>query len=100
MRESIEKLIAEELQKANTKFPPFASRHEGAAVIREGIDESEQELHGLMTHHGLFWHYIKVKGEPGEMHDLVKMRERAIRLAEEAIQVAAMCDKYMPLLEE
>lgn len=99
MKESIEKLIAEELQKANAKFPPFASRHEGAAVIREEIEEAEQELQNLQTNHNIFWQYIKRKGEPGECHYLAKMREKAINLTEEAIQVAAMCDKYMPLIK-
>lgn len=99
MKDKIEQLIAAELKSANEKFPPFASRHEGAAVLLEEVEEACQEVEALGSHYNMFWLYVKVKGEPGELHDLVKMREKAVRLAGEAIQVAAMCDKYLPLLE-
>lgn len=99
MKEAIEKLVAEELARANAKFSPFNSRHEGAAVIREEIEEAEIELQNLQIKHNIFWQYVKHKGEPAERHYVKQMRHISARLAEEAIQVAAMCDKYMPLLE-
>lgn len=59
------KEIDEELSRAEEKFPPFHSPHEGYAVIAEELDE--------------FWEEVKSKDA-----------ERFIRMKKELIQVAAM----------
>ena len=44
---TVSDLITKELERANKKFPPFNSAHEGIAVIREEYLELEYEIfHG------------------------------------------------------
>lgn len=65
--------IKDEYERANRKFPPFHSPHEGLAVIEEEFEELRQEV-------------FKRSHEPSLMR-------------KEAIQVAAMCCKLLDLLE-
>lgn len=60
-------LVGQELQEAQTKFPPFNSAHEGYAVILEELDE--------------LWTVVKANH-----------RRSAI---DEAVQVAAMAVRFV-----
>lgn len=62
-----------ELDNARTRFPAFASAHEGIAVIREEFDE--------------LWQEIKNDKQPAE--------ERRNRMRAEAKQLAAMALRFM-----
>lgn len=62
--------MAEELNSAERKFPPFNSAHEGFSILAEEVDE--------------LWDEVK-KGSKGSPSDL-----RA-----EAIQVAAMAIRFV-----
>lgn len=64
--EQASKLVRAELDRATEKFPPFASPHEGYAVLLEEVDE--------------LWTEIKSHG-PG--------------IEDEAIQVAAMALRFL-----
>jgi hypothetical protein len=64
-------LIITELKFATEKFGPFASRHEGYAILLEELDE--------------LWEEIKVKDYP----------EREDNIRKEAIQVAAMAIRFL-----
>jgi len=67
--------VEEELGRAQDKFSPFNSAHEGYAVILEELDELWQE----------------VKDKTGEPH---KMREEAIQVAAMAVRfVIDVCDQ-------
>jgi hypothetical protein len=61
------KMAADELEKAQAKFGPMASPHEGIAVIREEYLEMEREV---------FWGTRK-------------------RMREEAVQLAAMAIRFL-----
>lgn len=61
-----------ELAKAETKFPPFNSAHEGWAIIKEELDE--------------LWEVVKLKQDTPN-------REEALQ--KEAIQVAAMAIRFV-----
>lgn len=63
--------VYEELKRASLKFSPFASAHEGYAVILEELDELKAEV----------WKNQKTR-------DVAKMRA-------EACQVAAMAIRFM-----
>lgn len=92
----IEKLINEELQNANKKFPLFSSWHEAYAVILEEVEEAQEEA-AVMCNLYLdrLWRDIKVKAssEADRLEDIGIVRGHAVRAIEELIQVAAMCDK-------
>lgn len=67
--------VERELGRAQDKFPPFNSAHEGYAVILEELDELWQE----------------VKDKAGQPH---KVREEAIQVAAMAVRfIVDVCDR-------
>lgn len=92
----IEKLINDELQSANKKFPLFSSWHEAYAVILEEVEEANNEADVMCNLYlDRLWHDIKAKAssEADRFEDIGILRGHAVRAIEELIQVAAMCDK-------
>lgn len=92
----IEKLINEELQNANKKFPPFSSWHEAYAVILEEVEEADEETNVMCTLYlDRLWQDIRAKAssEADRFEDIGIVRGHAVRAIKELIQVAAMCDK-------
>ena len=80
-----------ELKEANKEHPMFHSAHEAWAVTKEEVDECEYELCGMQYTMQSMWEDVK-DDEP--MGDSVQaLQDMAYRLAAEAIQVAAMCEK-------
>lgn len=91
LNRSIQELKAEELARANEKFPLFASRHEGYAVTLEEVDELEAEMHMIKSGMRDLWMAIKL--DAPEIGDLSLIGEHAVNAACEAVQIAAMCQK-------
>lgn len=97
--EDIEKLVEKELANANKQFPAFASEHEAWAVMHEELDECREVFELLTRQDGLLWECVK--GNRGYADGLViEMRVAAEILACEAVQVAAMAQKYLDMLGE
>jgi NTP pyrophosphatase (non-canonical NTP hydrolase) len=67
--------VLEELKRAEAKFPPFNSAHEGWAVLFEEVDE--------------LWDAVKMQYGP----------ERDQQMRKEAVQVAAMALRFLLMLE-
>ncbi len=96
--EDVAKLVEKELESANERFPQFSSEHEAWAVMHEEIDECREVFEVLNHQDGFLWDCVK--GNRGYSDGLVKeMREAAEMLACEAIQVGAMAQKYLDMLE-
>lgn len=93
VKEDVEKLVQKELESANLKFPLFCSPHEGVAVIREEIDEVEYALKRINDAYVELWSTVKNNSKGTQWAH--EMNRWAINLAVEAIQVAAMGQKYM-----
>jgi hypothetical protein len=66
------KEIFEEMVSASSKFPPFASEHEGYAVLLEEVDE--------------LWEAVKLNQ---------KTQGRQMRIEKECIQVGAMALRFL-----
>jgi hypothetical protein len=64
--------IYEEFFKASSKFPAFASEHEGYAILLEEVDE--------------LWEVVKLNQKKPERHNLCR---------KECIQVAAMALRFL-----
>lgn len=99
----IEKLINEELQNANKKFPLFSSWHEAYAVILEEVEEADEQTSVMCTLYlDRLWQDIRAKAstEADRFEDIGIVRGHAVRAIEELIQVAAMCDKAVMSLGE
>ena len=80
-------LVEMELAAANEKHPPFASQHEGYEVIKEEIEETEEQLEKLNRYLGYAWEKIKRDFDAKEKIELCE--GFAVRAACELIQVAA-----------
>lgn len=91
-RKEIERLIAMELEDANKVHPLFASNHEAYAVIKEEIEETEHEIEAVRSFLKSLWWSIK-HDKTDTTKAYKEMKEASIRVIQEALQVAAMCDK-------
>lgn len=95
--EDVAKLVEKELESANERFPQFHSPHEGWAVIREEYDELEEEVHQLDREVNCdLWRSV-TRNETAD--NLEEVKRRAIAAACEAIQVTAMAQKYLDMME-
>lgn len=93
IHDEIRDAIEKELCGANERFPLFASPHEAIAVIAEERDEAADELdwtNRLLTN---AWGYIKRNESKNVLDCFARARFAAEKLAIEACQVAAMCEK-------
>ena len=96
--EDDEKLAEKELESANERFPQFHSPNEGWSVLREEYDKLEEEVHRLDGEiNCYFWGSVKRNTAADNVEAI---RLRAIAAACEAIQVAAMAQKYRDMLGE
>lgn len=91
----IEKLISEELERANKENPLFSSRHEGLAVIEEEVWEAGQEFESVKK----CLDKVRVQTYIDDTADADRwvmdgLRKYALQAAAELIQTAAMCDKW------
>lgn len=87
----IEKLVQAELEEANKQHSPFHSDHETWAVIQEEVEECMDELETLDVAMEVAW--ANVRRDVPIKDSLVIIHKRALKVAAEAIQVAAMCEK-------
>ena len=95
VREDVKRLVMKELQAANEKFPLFSSSHEGYAVILEELEEIYDEETRLEPGiHGL-WCSVKGDDPDGCKRYCNQIYKSAINTAVEAIQTAAMAEKFM-----
>ena len=98
VKEDVEKLVQKELESANQKFPVFHSDYEGAAVICEEIQESEQALENAKTYFHLLW--LGIKKNLVHERNIQYLKWYAENLACEAIQVATMAQKFIDRQKE
>lgn len=96
LQRDIEYLVSEELTRANKKNPLFHSDHEAFGVIdeevREVIDETELIIYWCKRFRALTH-----RDGSREVKDdaITSIKEAAVLCACEAVQVAAMCDKWV-----
>lgn len=91
----VRELVQIELAAANERFPQFHSQHEGWAVIKEEMEETEEELAKMKIYLAGAWGNITSDVQANS--DIESLKQRAINAACEAIQVAAMCKKFLEM---
>ena len=89
----ISPLVSQELERATQDNPPFHSRHEGFAVLLEEMDELDEETECIRHNIRELWGAIRAD-KPTSTEEL---KQAAIRAACEAVQVAAMAEKFHDL---
>ena len=86
-------LVQEEKAAANQVHGPFASLHEGYAVLLEEVTETAEALNQVQYHTDQLWEAIR--GDADHLADMAAARIEgwAVSVAAEALQVAAMAQK-------
>lgn len=98
--DEVERIMKNELVRANKKNPLFNSPHEAYAVIKKEAEEAEYECALIKDALSQFWSYVKCDGGAPDMLDcLDQTKEKAMNLAAESIQVAAMAQKAIDSIE-
>lgn len=100
VKEDVEKLVQKELEFTKQKFEKtFSSDHEGAAMILEEIEEAHSEMLDIELHYKGLWETVKENFiNTASYAELIS--DDAICLACEAIQVAAMAQKFIDSQKE
>lgn len=90
----IAKAINEEYKNAVENYgEKYNSLHEGYAVLKEEVEETEKEFKDMYALLSWFWQVsVKSKIECPQKN-IKKIKKRAISLILEACQVAAVCEK-------
>lgn len=92
---SVKKLVDEELQRANSENgDKFPTMHDGYGVILEEFQETQEELDRANEKLKIIWSCIRQDNESGAVQGAQLLKKRAILTACEAIQVAAMAEKF------
>lgn len=99
VKEDVENLVQKELEFANQRFPMFRSDHEGAAVILEEIEEAKEEIEELEDNFHNLWSLVK-DNDTRSSACAGWVFTSSVRLACEAIQVAAMAQKFIDSQKE
>lgn len=90
--ERIDELAELELEDANkVHFKYFASDHECYSVIKEELEEAEEEMARLKNALEALWIMVKMDADIEDI--LIDMKRICYFLIAEAIQVSAMCEK-------
>ena len=90
----IEQAAKNELARANKEHPLFNLPHEAYAVIKEEVEEAELEMEHIKDSVCIFLKAVKYDDSAKNMcRFLHGIKDIAIDLAAEAIQVAAMAQK-------
>lgn len=100
IRPAVEKLAEMEKQDANRKFPLFHSLHEGYAVLLEEAEEAREALNFAEGSLSMLWAHIRDNNAGRAMEFAGRVREHALDLAVEAVQAAAMAQKFIDSMEK
>jgi len=93
-------LVETELVNANKKFCPiFHSEHEGYAIIKEEIEEAQEECKYINHELNCIWDYVKRNKTENALAHMKNMKKYAINLSAESIQIGAMCEKFINSFE-
>lgn len=91
----IRALVDKELAAANKQFPQFHSAHEGYAVIQEEVDELKEDMDRINGRIPSLRARVRFNNSCEEI--VSRIFDDAINAACEAIQVAAMCKKFLEM---
>ena len=100
IRPAVEKLAEMERQDANRKFPLFHSMHEGYAVLLEEAEEAREALNFAEGSLYMLWAHIRDNSAGRALEFAGRVREHALDLAVEAVQAAAMAQKFIDSAEK
>lgn len=102
VNDKIQKLIEAELERAGAIHgDKFHSSHEAYAVLKEETEELNDEIRKMVIDGFMrrVWSGVKKDLKPNQISNVDSIKKGVIGLIAEAVQVAAMCEKYLNFLE-
>ena len=96
---SINQAVCYELQAITKKYGAhYASPHEGYAVLKEEVEEAEESIKLLNDKLAEVWKNIKLNWNDSAV--VYQAQQSAVALAEEAVQCAAVCERFIATLDD
>ena len=96
---SINQAVCYELQAIIKKHGAhYASPHEGYAVLKEEYEEAQECLELLNSKLDEIWKNVKMNWNDSTV--IYQAQQSAIALAEEAVQCAAVCERFIATLDD
>lgn len=96
----IEQVAEAESDRGIRNHGPAASAHEGYALIKEELEEAQDEIERLSQQLEHFWTSVKADERTVYRHYLQQISKTAILAACELIQTAAMARKTLGITPE
>lgn len=93
VKNTLDKAVKYELERANSLYPQFHSAHEAESVLREELEECVDELDELTANFEAYWNKIKSNNVIQQKIGLNQLKQCAEKLAIEVNQFRAMCEK-------
>lgn len=96
---SINQAVCYELQAITKKYGVhYASPHEGYAVLKEEVEEAAECIQLLNDKLSEVWKNIKLNWNDSAV--VYQAQQSAVALAEEAVQCAAVCERFIATLDD
>ena len=96
---SINQAVCYELQSIIKKHGAhYASPHEGYAVLKEEVEEAEECIQLLNDKLVEVWKNIRLNWNDSAV--VYQAQQSAVALAEEAVQCAAVCERFIATLDD
>lgn len=98
---SIEKAVCYELQNiVKVHGPTYHSAHEGFAILMEECQEAQEDSNFMSNRLECIWHGVRDNETKTILNNLGELKLYALALAEEAVQCAAVCEKFIGSIKE
>ena len=93
---AIEQAVCYELQNIVKEHgPTYHSVHEGFAVLMEEVQEACEDSKFMNNRLECVWHAVRNDDPKTLLNNLGEVKQFALALAEEAVQCAAVCEKFI-----
>ena len=97
--EAVQQAVCFELQNIVKNYgATYASEHEGYAILKEEVEEAQACLEDVLRNISKVW--ANVKANKDFMFDLDMVKNFSIALANEAVQCAAVCERFMETIKQ
>lgn len=98
--ESIDKAVVYELQNiVKNHGAVYASEHEGYAVLLEEVQEAFEAYRTMEARTNSIWYAIRNNVLKEQNYHIAEVKEYAIELAKEAVQCAAVCERFLETIK-
>ena len=98
--ESIEKVVGYELSNIVKNYgPTYASEHEAYAVLKEEIEEAADFMDRMNKNLAYIWALIKDNHIWRGQEAIAETEKFAVELAKEAVQCAAVCERFFETIK-